>query len=260
MSTESKIISTNRKTWDKVADLFADASALPFWGPFGIGADLNLIPKIKGKTFLEIGFGSGRSIKYLTDKGAKRVYGIDLSPKQYEAAARYNGSAVKNGKARLILGAMEKRYAIPPVDVAFSIYGIGWTPNPKKTFKNVYLYLEQGGLFIWSWDHTFFTDVQYADGEYFVKYSYHEEKPIAMKNWKKSDSTAHLTYRKTSTWFRLLRQAGFDIIGYHEPSPVNLDRGSKDPKKHYSIQKAKKVPATFIFVCRKGGSTQRPKE
>lgn len=66
------IITENQKAWDVVADLFAEASALPVWGPFGIGADLNLIPEIKDKTFLEIACGSGRSIKYLTGQGAKK--------------------------------------------------------------------------------------------------------------------------------------------------------------------------------------------
>lgn len=55
-----KIILENQKTWDAVADQFVEASALPVWGPFGVGDDLNLIPEIKDKTFLEIGCGSGR--------------------------------------------------------------------------------------------------------------------------------------------------------------------------------------------------------
>ncbi|MFH1601901.1 MAG: class I SAM-dependent methyltransferase [Candidatus Shapirobacteria bacterium] len=246
-----KIISENQKTWDKVADLFVNASALPVWGPFGIGDDLNLIPEIESKTFLEIGCGSGRSIKYLTERGAKKVYGLDVSAKQIEATTAHNQKEIKQGKVELIQGPMEEKIDIDPVDFVFSIYAIGWTPEPEKTLKNIYSYLKPGGLFVWSWDHTFFTNVQYEDKKFIVVYGYHKENSLAIKNWKKEGATANITYRKTSTWFKLLRNAGFEIAGYHEPKPKNLSRGHNDPTRHYSIQKAKKVPCSFIFVCKK---------
>ena len=245
------IISENEKTWDTVADQFIDSSALPVWGPFGVGKNLKLIPNIKGKTFLEIGCGSGRSIKYLTNHGAKTVYGMDLSNVQLKESARYNKKEIDTGKVKLFKSAMEKKIRIPKVDYVISVYAIGWTPDPKTTLKNIYSYLKPGGLFIWSWDHTFFTNVQYRDKEFILKYSYHEEKLHAFKNWKKEGTVANVAYRKTATWFQLLRNAGFEIIGYYEPKPVDLSRASTDPTKHYSIQKAEKVPSTFIFVCKK---------
>lgn len=250
-NSSDKIITENQETWDKVADLFVNASALPVWGPFGIGDDLDLIPEIEGKTFLEIGCGSGRSIKYLTEKGAKKVYGLDVSTKQIEEATAHNQEEIKRGKVKLIQGSMEETIDIEPVDFIFSIYAIGWTPEPEKTLRNIYSYLKPGGLFIWSWDHTFFTDVQYEDGKFVVVYAYHEENSLAIKNWKKDGATANITYRKTSTWFQLLQNAGFEIVGYHEPKPKNLSRGHDDPTKYYSIQKAEKIPCSFIFVCKK---------
>ncbi len=241
----------NEKTWDAVADQFTEASALPVWGPFGVGDDLNLIPEIEGKKFLEIGCGSGRSIKYLTEQGAKKVYGLDISAVQIGEASKFNEEAVEQGKVELIKGKMEDKLDIEPIDVIVSIYALGWTPGPETTLQNIYSYLKPGGAFIWSWDHTFFADVRYEDGKYVVVHDYHEEKPLAIKDWKKEGTTAHITYRKTSTWFQLLKDAGFEISGYYEPKPKNLSRGSEDPAKYYSIQKAEKVPATLIFVCRK---------
>ena len=134
-NSSNKIISENKSTWDIVADLFVNSSALPVWGPFGIGDDLNLIPEIKGKTFLEIGCGSGRSIKYLTENGAKKVYGLDLSPKQIEEATAHNQEEIKQNKVQLIRGSMEEKIKIKPVDFVFSIYAIGWTPEPEKHLK-----------------------------------------------------------------------------------------------------------------------------
>lgn len=247
-----KTLTDNEKTWDAVAGLFIEASALPVWGPFGIGEDLNLISEITDKTFLEIGCGSGRSIKYLIDRGAKKVYGLDLSAVQIEEATRYNLVAIDEGKVKLLKGSMEERLSIESIDCVFSVYAIGWTADPETTLVNIYSYLKPGGTFIWSWDHTFFTDVQYEDEKYVVKYSYHDENPITLKNWKeKHDVNAHVTYRKTSTWFKLLRNAGFEVTGYYEPKPVIEENGSWDPKKYYSTQKAEKIPCSFIFVCKK---------
>lgn len=241
----------NQETWDRVAEQFLEASSLPQWGPFGVGVDLNLIPTLEGKSFLEIACGSGRSIKYLIDNGASKVYGLDISKVQLDEAKKYNQLSIDAGKIQLFHQPMEELIQIEPVDYVMSIYGIGWTPDPKLTLQNIYSYLKPGGLFIWSWDHTFFTDILYKDGDYVVTYSYHEEKPLALKDWKNDGTTAHLTYRKTSTWFRLLQEAGFEVVGYHEPAPVDLSRGFAEPDEYYSIDKAKKIPATFIFVCKK---------
>lgn len=244
--------SENEKTWDAVADQFVDASALPVWGPFGVGDDLNLIPEIKGKTFLEIGCGSGRSIKYLTDNQAEKVYGLDISSVQLKEAENFNKEAIAQGRAELIKGKMEDSLNIEPLDIVFSVYATGWTQDPKQTLKNIYSYLKPGGQFIWSWDHSLFSDVVYEDGKFIVEHEYHNEEPIVLPNWKKAQGfNAHLTCRKVSTWFQLLKDAGFEIIGFYEPAPKTLDRGSEDPSKYYAIQKAKKVPCTFIFVCQK---------
>lgn len=247
--------SENEKTWDAVADLFTEASALPVWGPFGIGEDLNLIPEIEGKTFLEVGCGSGRSIKYLTERNAKKVYGLDLSSVQLAEAERFNKDAIDENKVILFKSTMEEKIDIEPVDVVFSVYAIGWTADPEATFRNIYSYLKEGGQFIWSWDHAFFSDVVYEDGKFVVEGAYHEEEPLVLPNWKKKHGVnAHLTYRKVSTWFGLLRKTGFDITGFYEPQPKTLDRGSENPAMYYSIQKAEKVPCSFIFVCTKPGS------
>jgi len=245
-------ISDNQKTWDVVAHEFFDASALPVWGPFGIGDDLNLIPEIKNKIFLEIACGSGRSIKYLLDNGASKVYGLDLSATQLDEAKRFNAKSINKGNAVLIHGKMEDKLDVEPVDVVFSVYGVGWTQDPEATFKHIYSYLKPGGQFIWSWDHSFFSDVVYENGKFIVEGFYHDDEPLVLPNWKKKHGVnAHLTYRKSSTWFQFLRDVGFEVIAYHEPQPKTLEWGSEDPTRYYAIQKAEKIPCSFIFVCKK---------
>ena len=246
MNNKTKI---NKKTWNDVADLFFEASALPTWGPFSVGRNLKLIPKIKGVTFLEVCCGSGRSIKYLTDRGAKKVYGLDFSKTQLNEAEKYNKNKINSDVVELFQAPMETKIKIKPVDIIFSVYGIGWTLNPKKTFANIYSYLKPKGRFVWSWDHKLFRNVDYEKGKFFIKYSYHSEEELESKNWKRDGCTIHTVYRKTSTWFRLLKEAGFEIVGYYEPEPIDLARAHSDPEKYYSIQKARLVPSSFIFEC-----------
>lgn len=246
-----KQIKENQKVWNQLAGKFKDASALPIWGPFSAGKKLKLIPQIRDKTFLEIGCGSGRSLNYLAKHGAKKVYGLDLSETQLVEAASFNKKAINGGVIELIHNSMETPLKLKNIDIVFSIYAIGWTQNPERTFANIYSYLKKGGLFIWSWDHTFFSDVEHKDGNYVVKHSYHDEFPLALKGWSKGDHTAHITYRKISTWFKLLRDADFEIIEYHEPKPLDSHWGQEDPTRYYAIQKAQKVPCTFLFVCKK---------
>jgi SAM-dependent methyltransferase len=246
-------IAQNRATWNAVCDLFFEASALPQWGPFGIGDDLGLLPEIQDRTFLEIACGSGRSLAYLLGKGAKKVYGLDVSDGQVAEALRFNAEAVAEGRVEIFQGAMEERIDIEPVDMVVSVYGFGWTQDPARALAHVFSYLKPGGSFIWSWDHSFFRDVEYADGGYRVRHAYHDETPIEKRNWKREGCVARITYRKTETWFRLIREAGFDIVGYHEPAPKTMERGETDPARYYAVEKARLVPASFIFVCRKPG-------
>ena len=241
----------NWKTWNQVSDLFVNSSCLPTWGPFSVGQDLNLIPEIEGKTFLEIACGSGRSLKYVLDRGARKAYGLDFSEMQLAEAAAFNSEHIQAGKLQLIRSVMEERIDIEPVDVVFSIYGIGWTDDPEKTFSNVASYLKPGGLFIWSWEHSIFADVAWDDGQYVVVRSYHEEGPVTIKDWKKQGCDVSLTHRKSSTWFRLLREAGLEVDGYYEPEPIDAQYGHDLPAEYYSIQKAGVIPSSFIFVCSK---------
>ncbi|MEK7589084.1 MAG: class I SAM-dependent methyltransferase [Patescibacteria group bacterium] len=240
-------LNTNREAWNKVADHFFSHSALPVWGPFGIGKNQDIIGAIKGKTFLEVGFGSGHSIQYLVKNGAKKVWGIDISKTQFNFATKLNKKAIENGKVELFEVNMEKKLKLPLVDTVFSIYAFGWTVDPKKSLVNVYSYLKPGGKFIWSWDHIFFTDVEDQKDKLVVRYSYHDEHEIFLKKWK-GGVPVYLRYRKTSTWFKLIKDAGFNIVGYLEPAPIIKKDLSRS---YYTIHKAKRVPCSMIWVCEK---------
>lgn len=245
---DSKKLNVNRIAWNKAAPRFYADTALPVWGPFDICKNRNFFGKIKNRTFLEIGFGSGHSVKYLVEKGAKKVYGIDISDKQYKFAADLNESYICKGIVELFHSNMEKKLNIPQVDFVYSIYAFGWSVNPEKVLKLIYSYLKPGGKFIWSWDHKFFSDLAVNElGQLYLKESYHAEKEKKLSKWAHT-TAVYLFYRKTSTWFKLLKDAGFEIIEFLEPEPES----KKDyTSNYYTLKKANLAPCSMVWVCQK---------
>lgn len=89
--------------------------------------ELNLFGDVKGKTILDIGCGSGHSLKYHGDNGASELWGLDISTRQIENA---NAFLKESGYSpKLFNSPMEENSGIPIgyFDVVYSIYAIGWT-------------------------------------------------------------------------------------------------------------------------------------
>jgi len=94
-----RIPSTNRNAWTHVAPLFCACTALPEYGPLAPTEDeLHVLGELEGVRVLELGCGSGHSLRYLADRGASEVWGVDLSPVQLDyarATFRGLGSSVR---------------------------------------------------------------------------------------------------------------------------------------------------------------------
>ena len=126
-------LATNKRAWDQVAPQFAGHCALPDWGPFGEGRSLDLLGDLRGLTVLEVGCGSGDSISHVVERGAQRVYGLDLSTTQMALAREQNHAHIEAGRVYLIEAPMEQAITLCDIDVIFSIYAIGWTLDPAMT-------------------------------------------------------------------------------------------------------------------------------
>lgn len=245
-------LDTNKKTWNAVAGQFFAGTALPEWGVFAVGKDNeSLIGQIEGKIFVEIGCGSGHSIDYLIQRGAAKVYALDLSHTQIEFAQETNKQAIAEGKVMLFEQPMEEPLSIEgEVDTVFSIYALGWTLDHNQVLQNANRYLKPGGRFIWSWEHPGYPKVEYKDGQYVVVRSYHDESVKHAKRWG-TDEGVYMAVRKISTWYNSLRQNGFEVTQIIEPTPLEFQEKHQDPERYYSEQRANLVPATIIFDCRK---------
>lgn len=251
-----EIISKNKNYWDENADSWFGTTALPTYGvKFVSEDDLHFFRDISGKKTLEICCGSGHSLKYLADRNAAELWGIDLSHKQLENAATY---LRENGyTAKLICSPMEADLDVPKnyFDYVYSIYGIGWTTDLQGTFNKIASYLKKDGVFIFSWHHTL---------NYCVAWSYGQRNDVIESNqlvFNKSyfdesyftipvdESEIILCNRKISTYINALAKAGFIIEEMVEQNDKQTMESVDDNSD--KTKKAKMVPISVCFKARK---------
>ena len=130
--------------------------SLPEYGPFLVKneEEIRLLSEIAGAKVLDLGCGEGKSLEYLKQKGAKEVWGLDISKEQIERARK----RFPDIKDHFFVSPMEEEISLPNnyFDYIISIFSIGYTSDLKKTFENVYKYLNDTGAFIVSWTHPFY--------------------------------------------------------------------------------------------------------
>lgn len=231
-------------------------TALPEYGvKFVTENELQLFQDIAGKKALEICCGSGHSLKYLAERNAGELWGIDLSQKQLDNAKQL---LTENGyTANLICAPMEADIAIPKdyFDFVYSIYGIGWTTDLQGTFNKIASYLKKDGHFIFSWHHTLHYCVAWScaerkdiieDGKLIFNKSYFDESYFTMPV---HDSEIILCNRKISTYINALAKAGFVIEQMIEQNDSATMESTDDFTE--KTQKAKMLPISVCFKARK---------
>ena len=237
-----------------VAKHFYGGGVLPSWGALGEGSDNpRIIGKIEGKIFLEIACGSGHSIQYLLDKGAEKIYGIDISDEQIKFAEELNSPAVVAGKVELFCLPMEEKISIPSesVDTVFSIYGIGWTRDLEKTLSNVYSYLKPGGRFVFSFENPIFTRAKLnpKTREFSFTGSPYEDFEKLLEEW--FGTSAFIRCHLPSTWIRECLKAGFKLVDYFDPKPLSMNTNEEELVSYYSKQKTDAIAPIFIMTFEK---------
>ena len=250
------ILNTNKAYWNDHADLWFGTTALPTYGVHFVTEDeLHFFDGVRGSRVLEICCGSGHSLKYLADRGASELYGVDISSKQLENAKGY---LRENGySATLICSPMESMSGIPTdyFDYVYSIYGIGWTTDLDGTFRKIASYLTKDGTFIFSWHHTLYYCVARSlterrdvieDGKLVFNRSYFDESYFKMPV---HDSEVTMCNRKISTYVNALAKAGFcieEMIEQTDEETLNAEGDLSD-----KMKKAKMLPISVLFRCRK---------
>ena len=258
------ILAQNRESWDAIADTFFGVTALPEYGCFiPSEEELRLFPALAGQKVLDIGCGSGHSLKWCGERGAAELWGLDLSDQQIETAA-----GLLDGYAyRLFRSPMEQNPGIPEgyFDVVYSIYAIGWTVDMQTTFDLVFSYLKQGGSFIFSWDHPLLYCTEAVGGQILFSGSYDEPEPFTFKktgkkpaersypNWEAEEGVPLTLYnRRFCDYINALAKAGFRIERLvEETDRETLDGEPSFSTRYYSPWKAKRFLQSFVICARK---------
>src|SRR5687768_13426517 len=112
MIDAERALAINRAGWDRVAPSFHGGTALPEYGPLAPTEDrLRLLEPTPDLRALELGCGSGHSLRYLAERGARELWGVDLSPVQI-AFAKETLQAYTT-RCRLFESPMEVNPGIP---------------------------------------------------------------------------------------------------------------------------------------------------
>jgi len=249
-----RILTTNRNAWNHVAPLFYARTALPEYGPLAPTEDeLQLLDGLEGVRALELGCGSGHSLRYLADRGASEVWGIDLSPVQLDyARVTLNGVG---SSVHLIESAMERDSGLPSnhFDLVFSVYGIGWTTDLGGTMSLVTNWLRPGGRLVISGEHPLYSCLGWNGTQYLITGSYFAEGPQEHASWKGRRVPTVIQRRTLATFLNAVIAAGLRIDALVEPPPnaAAVKDEHLDPARWYAVDRARLVPTTFIIKATK---------
>ncbi len=245
-----KILDQNKQSWDTMADSWFGTTALPVYGCLIPTEDeLKLFPGLKDKKVLDIGCGSGHSLKWCGDNGAAELWGLDISTRQIENAQSF--LSLNHYEPKLINAPMEAACGLPGeyFDVVYSIYAIGWTVDLQTTFNHISSYLKKDGVFIFSWDHPFMHCVEAQNDSLIFNGRYHNEDVFS---YNQRGNPVTIKNRKLSTYINTLAKSGFMIEQLiEETDQETLLRPAEFSSGYYSPYKAGKFPLSFIMKARK---------
>jgi SAM-dependent methyltransferase len=252
MIEPTRALETNRAGWDRVAPSFHGGTALPEYGPLAPTEDtLRLLDATEEIRALELGCGSGHSLRYLAEHGARELWGVDLSPVQIAFATETLRAYAP--RCYLFESPMEVNPGIPSAhfDLVFSIWGMGWTTDLPATLALVADYLRPGGCFLLSGEHPAYSCLEWDGKQYIMSEAYTAEGPREHTSWK---GVPIVIQRHTlSTLVTQIVKAGLQIEALVEGA-FNADIANEahvDPARWYSVARARLMPTTFIIKARK---------
>ena len=179
----------------------------------------DMLPEMKGNKVLDLGCGYGWHCRYVVEKGAMSVVGIDISEKMLQRAREINqldGIEYKKN-------ALEDIHFEPEMfDLIFSSLTFHYIESYKALIENIYKWLRSGGKFVFSVEHPVFT----AEGSQDWSYDETGTKlawPVDKYFFEGQRSTSFLGekvlkyHRTISTYLDALLKVGFRIIEVKEP-------------------------------------------
>ena len=240
----------NKHSWDAMADTWFGTTALPVYGcQIPTEDELHLFPALQGANVLELGCGSGHSLAWCAAQGAAQLWGVDLSARQLENAARHLASLGLS--SHLINAPMEAVPNLPAdyFDVVYAIYSIGWTTDLAATFATAACCLKPGGTLIFSWDHPLMHCVEPQDGQLIFSGNYTRDETFS---YIQRGQPVTVQNRRLSTYINALADAGFAVTRLIEQTcDDTLSAPAEFSSAYYAPWKAQQLPLSFVIKARK---------
>lgn len=250
LEEETVRLEKNAVWWENVPEAQLKTTALPTYGFFTPGEDtLGLIGDMRGKTVLELACGGGESLAWMGERGAKELWGLDISAAQIQRAGQLLKQ--KGKEVRLFVSPMELNPGLPHsyFDLVFSIYGIGWAMDLDKTIVRAAEYLKPGGRLLFSWDNPLMQCIKAKGGQYILSKSYVKERDVKISD---DAEPFYLHNWKLSSYLNCLSAHGFFIEQVVEESEYEEKEADVFQEgKFYSAGRARLINPAFIIKARK---------
>ena len=245
------------KYWNKASKGYQENSKIEtksaHYGPYAPNENkLKLLGSVKGKKILEIGCGGGQCSVAFAKQGAKCT-GLDLSREQLKYAeelAKKNKVSIKFLKhdIQTLKGLKSNTY-----DIVFSAFALHYVPDLTKCFEEVFRVLKKGGLFVFSFDHPFYSSLS---PETFKIYKNYNISGKIEETETRPDGSKHkfIYYsRKVSDIFDSLLKASFSIERMIEPFDKRTEKAWREEhwKEIYPEKLVEMVCPTIIFKSKK---------
>lgn len=247
-----KMIETNKKGWNELikSNVKFSNTIFPEYGPFlkRNEEEIKLFDKVYKAKILDLGCGEGESLEYLYKKGAREIWGVDISKEQIARAQK----RFPQFKDNFFISAMEKEINLPQnhFDYVMSIFSIGYTSDLTSTFKNVYKYLNDNGAFIISWTHPFFYCLDVNLNNVIINRSYFNEN--LEKITKGPNKVSLMQYNlMISTLINTARENGFYVDKMLEEETVLKDDVNGYKSTFWKKEKVVNCPSTLIIKFKK---------
>jgi SAM-dependent methyltransferase len=248
-------VAENRRHWDRMADEWVDAGqrawarSEPVWGIWGIPNDrLPLLPEdLRGVRAIELGCGTGYVSAWMHRRGAE-VYAIDNSAAQLATARRL---ADEHGATDIewVHGNAE-RVDQPDAsfDFAISEYGAAIWCDPHVWIPEAHRLLRAGGRLVMLGNHPFAMVCSPVDGDAPAGRTLERDYfGLGRLDWTAAveDPGGVEFNMEISSWMRLFRDTGFDVVDYHE---IRAPEQAAGTRFWVSADWARRFPAEQAWV------------
>lgn len=243
----ARVLVQNSNWWAGIIEADMTTTALPNYGFFTPTEEtLCLLGDVRGKTVLELACGGGESLIWLEQKGARELWGLDISAVQIKRSERLFKE--KGKEAKLFVSPMESDPGLPHshFDLVFSIYGLGWSMDLDKTIIHIAEYLKPGGRLVFAWDNPLMQCIDAQNGQYVLSRTYVNEQDVFV------DESFRRHNWKLSAYLNCLANHGFLIEQVVEESEYDEKEADVfEDGRFYSAGKARLLNPSIIVKARK---------